>query len=139
MAADQESLLGVAFIGAGAVAELHHLALQRWPRTRLTGIYRRDRAACARRAAAWGVTAYGSVDELLGDPSVDAVFVLSPVEDHHTHAIQALRIGKHVLIEKPVSLMAASVREIARVAQAAGRVCMLAHNYHCQGSATDRP
>src|SRR5215210_2880787 len=104
MEENQEPAIGVAFIGAGAVAELHHLALQSCPGARLTGIYRRDRQACARRAEEWGVTGYGSIDDLLGDPAVDAVFVLSPVEDHHTHAIQALRAGKHVLIEKPVSL-----------------------------------
>lgn len=126
---EQEQAVGIAFIGAGAVAELHHLALQSCPGARLTGIYRRDRQACARRAEEWGVAAYGSIDELLGDPAVDAVFVLSPVEDHHTHAVQALRAGKHVLIEKPVSLTAASVREIAAVAAEVGRVCMPAHNY----------
>lgn len=125
----QKLRVGVAFIGAGAVAEMHYQALQSCQAARLTGIYRRDRVECERRAREWGVTAYQSIDELLADPMVDAVFVLSPVEYHHVQAIQALRAGKHVLIEKPVSTTVGSVYEIASVAREVDRVCMPAHNY----------
>jgi predicted dehydrogenase len=129
MSRGPETPIGVAFIGAGAVAEMHHQALQSCPGARLVGFYRPNQAAREERARAWGVKAYRSPDELLSDPAIDAVFVLSPVENHHEQAIQALRAGKHVLVEKPVSLSVESIREIDREARAAGRVCMPAHNY----------
>ena len=129
MQGDQLPPIGVPFVGAGAVAEMHQLALWSCPEACLVGIYRRDQADHENRAREWGVTAHYSFDELLADPVVDAVFVLSPLEDHHVQAIRALCAGNHVLVEKSVSTTAASVRELAAVAREVGRVCMPAHNY----------
>lgn len=53
---------------------------------------------------------------LLADPSVDAVSITTHINDHCNIAIDALRAGKHVLLEKP---MAATVAECDRIVQAA--------------------
>jgi len=50
------------------------------------------------------VAAYAAIDDLLADPAVDVVTVLTPSGMHAQHAIAAARAGKHVVVEKPMAL-----------------------------------
>jgi predicted dehydrogenase len=70
------------------------------------------------------------LDELLADPSLDAVVVATPVATHAELALRVLEAGKHCFVEKPV---AQSPAEAEQVADAAGdRVLMVGHllEYH---------
>ena len=126
---DGREPLGIGMVGAGAVAELHRLALRQAPEGRLVAVAEPNAARRDAVAADWEARPYTSTEELLADPAVDAVFVLSPLETHAPVARAALGAGKHVLIEKPVGVSAAEVRALATLAEGAGLVCMPAHNY----------
>ncbi len=71
-----------------------------------------------------GVARYTSIDALLADPALDAVDICLPTHLHERVAIQALRAGKHVLVEKPLALDAASARRIIAEADGCGRILM---------------
>ena len=58
-----------------------------------------------------GARAYGSHEELLADPGVDAIYLALPHALHHDWAIRALEAGKDVLCEKPAMLTADQMRE----------------------------
>jgi len=77
---------------------------------------RRQEAADA-FAAEYGIPrAHGSYASLVADPDVDIVYVASPHSHHREHAILALEAGKHVLVEKPVTLdadEAVAIRDVA--------------------------
>lgn len=60
---------------------------------------------------------------LLADPGVDAVSICTYTDSHVPLALEALQHGKHVLVEKPVSLRSAEVEALAAAARASGRVC----------------
>jgi len=79
----------------------------------------------ADRASAFASThgiarAYGSYDELVGDPEVDIVYVASPHSEHRDQALLAIAAGKHVLLEKAFTRNAAEAREVVAAATAAG-------------------
>jgi predicted dehydrogenase len=57
-------------------------------------------------SAAFGGTAYGSYEELVADPTIDAVYVATPHPSHHDNVVLALNAGKPVLCEKPFSVNA---------------------------------
>lgn len=56
--------------------------------------------------------AYGSYEELLGDPEIDAIYIPLPNHLHVPISIMALESGKHVLCEKPVGLTSGEVRQL---------------------------
>jgi len=68
--------------------------------------------------------AYGSHDDLLADPEVDAIYLALPHAYHKEWAIRALRAGKAVLCEKPAMLTAGEMAEVAEVSQQTGVLFM---------------
>jgi predicted dehydrogenase len=69
----------------------------------------------------------GDFDDLLNDPTLDAIAVASSVPTHHPLGLQALAAGKHVFIEKPLAASVADARELVEAAEAAGRLLMVGH------------
>lgn len=73
-------------------------------------------------AARFGIAcAYGSYEELLADPTIDAVYIPLPNDLHLPWTLHALAAGKHVLCEKPLALDAQQAHTIAEAAKSSGR------------------
>lgn len=121
--------VGVAFIGAGTVAEMHGRGITAVANARLVGTYDVDAAKARAISARFGGRVFESLQQLLADPEVSAVHVLTPVEHHVDQAIASLRAGKHVLLEKPIAHTHEEIARLRTAASASGRVCMPAHNY----------
>jgi len=65
------------------------------------------------------VRKYRDIDALLADPDIDTVDVCLPTHLHSRVSIEALRAGKHVLVEKPMSLTGAAADEMIAAARGA--------------------
>jgi predicted dehydrogenase len=63
-----------------------------------------DSQRLAEAKAKYDVAAYDSLEQMLGDPNVEVVVVLTPSGMHAEHAILSARAGKHVIVEKPMAL-----------------------------------
>lgn len=96
-------------------------------RARLVAVASRSGASAAEAAKKLSPSspprAYGSYDELLDDPDVDAVYVPLPTALQGEWAVKALRAGKHVLVDKPFA-SERQVVDILRAAREAGRLFM---------------
>jgi predicted dehydrogenase len=98
------------------------------PGTKLHSICDRDKS----RLAALGLTypaakACEDLGEVLSNPEVDAVAIATPVRTHSELAEAALRAGKHVLIEKPMTHSVETAEKLVALAKEKGLVCMVDH------------
>jgi predicted dehydrogenase len=115
--------VGVALAGAGNLARWAHLpSLQKLPAVSLRAIHStsgvRGKSYGNRFGAAYCTTEY---DRILQDPDVDAVFITSRNQHHAAQALEALRAGKHVFVEKPMALTEDECRDLVQASDETGR------------------
>ncbi len=121
--------IGIAFIGAGDIADLHAEAINALPGAELVGLWNRTHGKGASKALRYGCHVYSSVDEMLKDPKVDAVFVLTNMQTHCEYTLKAAAAGKHILVEKPAAASIAELEKMKAAVEKAGVKCMPVHNY----------
>jgi predicted dehydrogenase len=110
-------ILGVARIATEKVIP----AMQGGQWSEVTAIASRDLAKARAAAARLGIpNAYGSYDELLNDPGVDAIYNPLPNHLHVPWTTRAAERGKHVLCEKPIALSSAEARQLIVVRDRTG-------------------
>jgi predicted dehydrogenase len=100
-------------------------AMQLGENTTIVAIASRDLAKAKKAAEALNIpTAYGSYEELLADPNVDAIYNPLPNQFHVPWTIKAAEAGKHVLCEKPISLTVAEAKTLLEVRAKTGvKIC----------------
>jgi len=98
----------VGLLGAGRIGSIHGHNIAAHPRTTLAAVADADRQAAERLAAVTGSKA-ASVDEIIADKNIDAVFICTPTDTHVGLIERAVRGGKAAFCEKPVDLDAARI------------------------------
>ncbi len=120
--------LNIGILGAGRICAQHATAAMGLPETTLTAIAEPEPERRQAAVASWGCRGYATIQELLGDPEVDAVVVGLPHHLHRDAAVESLESGKHVLLEKPMALSVPECDAIIAAATASGRTLMVAHS-----------
>src|SRR6266852_2985829 len=93
-------------------------AMQRGKDSQITAIASRNLAKARKAARNLKIPkAYGSYEELLADPEIDAIYNPLPNHLHVPWSIKALQVGKHVLCEKPIALTSAEGQRLVDVAR----------------------
>ena len=119
-----DSILRVGVAGAGHFGRYHALKVAASARTVLTGIYDPDLERA--KTVGWEAGAKEmSFEDLLA--ASDAIIVAAPAEAHYDLAAQALRAGKHVLVEKPIAATLAQADELGGLARQHGLVLQVGH------------
>src|ERR1700736_5715378 len=110
-------VLGVANIATKKVIP----AMQRGEWSEVTAIASRDLTKARQAAKELGIPkAYGSYEELLADPNIEAIYNPLPNHLHVPWSIKAAEAGKHVLCEKPISLTVAEAKSLLAVRDRTG-------------------
>lgn len=76
-----------------------------------------------------GVPISQNLDEVLADPTIDAVAIATPARTHHQIVMAALAAGKHVTVEKPLADERSRGMEMVETARASGLVLLADHTY----------
>lgn len=124
--------LRVGFIGAGRISDLHAIEYLINERTELVAICDTDLKAAQTRGAAWGVPSnriFSNYQDLLALKEVDLVEILTPHHLHRQHAVDSAAAGKHISLQKPMSLNIGEADEMIAAAKIAGVVLKVFENF----------
>ncbi len=124
--------MNVAIIGAGLQCRRRAPVIAEWPGTKLTVIASLHQAHAQAMASRFGCAAADSWEDVVKRRDIDLVLVCTPPYVHAPISIAALRAGKHVLCEKPLSRTLEEAEAMVAVAQETGRIlkCGLNHRHH---------
>ncbi len=128
MAALERVRLGV--VGAGNIADMNVAGYLEHPLCDVVAICDVDEAVARQAAERWGLggavasstspAIYGDLERMLEEADLDAVEILTPTHLHFDHVRAALRAGKHVSVQKPVTNSVDEARELGDIAEQAG-------------------
>jgi predicted dehydrogenase len=118
-------VVGLGYWGPNLVRVLHELA-----EAELVAVCDLDTVRLAKiRRRYPAVRCTTSYEDLLADDSIDAVALATPVSTHHPLAMRALKVGKHVFVEKPLAASSAEAEEMIALAGDCDLVLMPGHTF----------
>lgn len=117
--------LRVGVVGTGSLGYHHARLLRDVPSAALRGFYDLNAARADTVARELGVRAHASLEALLAE--VEAVSIVVPTPAHHAVAKAALAAGKHLLIEKPITVSLDEADELLALARARGALVQIGH------------
>lgn len=119
------AVVGLGYWGPNLARNLYEL-----PEAELVAVCDSRREALnALRRRLPGVHRTTKFDELLQEPSIEAIVIATPVSSHYELAMRALEAGKHVVVEKPLAASAAEAEELVDLAKRRELVLMPGHTF----------
>jgi predicted dehydrogenase len=131
----------IGIVGIGFMGMIHYLAARKLRDAKVVAICSRDEK---KLAGDWttiqgnfgprgemmdlgGIKKYRDLKDMVADPEIDLIDVCNPTNLHPDYAMQALRAGKHVLVEKAIALSAKEADTMLATARESKRLLMVAH------------
>src|SRR5690554_6519027 len=116
-------------IGAGDVTEVKSgPAFQKVEGSELVAVMRRNAEKAEDYARRHGVTKwYTNAQELIDDPKINAIYIATPPDSHEDYALRALKAGKAVYVEKPMTLSSIQAQHIVKGVAYYGGKLTVAH------------
>src|SRR5206468_1391988 len=115
----------VAIVGLGFGAEFIPI-YQNYPGAEVYAICRRSKKGLDECGDRWGIKVrYTEFEDVLKDPNVDAVHINSPIPDHASQSLAALKAGKHVACTVPMATTIDECKAIVEAQRASGKVYMM--------------
>lgn len=117
-------------VGCGRISDLHALGYRDFPGARLYGLCDLDISKAETKAKQWGVPKlYRSYEEVLSDPAVQIVEILTPHHLHCTMTEEAARAGKHISVQKPMALDLKEADRMIEAARSSGVALRIYENF----------
>lgn len=119
----------VGIIGCGKIAQVRHIPeYVNNENAELAAFYDMNTERAKELAGLYGGRVCESYQEMLADPTIDAVSVCTANNVHAAITIAALRAGKHVLCEKPMATTLEECEAMVSAAKETGKILMIGHN-----------
>ncbi len=119
--------LSIGLLGAGRIGKVHASAIAGTPGARLVAVADAFPEAAASLAGLYGAVV-ASIDEIMANAEIDAVFITTPTDMHADLIEQAARAGKAIFCEKPIDLSVERVRDCLAVVEETGALLMVGFN-----------
>ncbi|MBI4120940.1 MAG: Gfo/Idh/MocA family oxidoreductase [Parcubacteria group bacterium] len=119
--------LSFALVGAGHFGKHYIRLLREVKGARLGALF--DRSLAAETAVFPGIRRVTKYEEILSDPNIHAVIIATPAPTHAELALAALKAGKHVLVEKPMTTNLSDALRLERAVRESGKTLMIGHQY----------
>lgn len=120
--------IGYGVIGLGFFGEKHAEVAAALPQVELRAVCtRRDQRRREIKQRLGVPRDYRDYHDLLADPAIEAVSIVTHIDDHVAPTVAALKAGKHVLLEKPMARTVAECDRMLGAAEKAGRILMVGH------------
>ncbi len=98
-------ILRFGIIGCGVIGSTHAEAIASLPAARLVAVTDPILAKAQKLAGSYGIKAYSNLREMLDREELDVVNICTPSGNHREHACAAMRMGRHVIVEKPIEII----------------------------------
>ncbi len=108
---------GVGILGCGFVADYYAKTFRNYPWIDVVGVWDHDPERLSHFSKFHGFPAFASLEQMLGDRSVDLVVNLTNPRSHYVLSKRALEAGKHVYTEKPLAMDLEQARELVELAK----------------------
>jgi predicted dehydrogenase len=113
-------------IGCGMISRFHAEGIKNTPGAVIAGCYDAYKPGADAFGKKYGVPVYDTFDEIVTDAEIDVLSICTPSGLHTPLAVAAIKNGKHVMIEKPMSLTLAEADELIASADAhQAKVCVI--------------
>ncbi len=121
----QKDKINIAIVGLGFGAEFIPI-YQKHPNANMYAVCQRTKSKLDEVGDAFGIEKrYTSYEDLLKDPDVHAVHINTPIPDHASQSIQALKAGKHVACTVPMATTVEECEQIVKLTQETGLTYMM--------------
>jgi predicted dehydrogenase/putative sterol carrier protein len=122
--------LNVGFIGCGLISNLHAPGYKNNKRATLYAVCDNDPEVLTIRKKEWKATkSYTDYHDLLADPNIDAVEIITPHKFHEQMVADALDAGKHVAVQKPMTISLKSADRMIKSGEGSGKIFKVTDNY----------
>ena len=111
---------GFGLLGTGLIAPFHAKAIQASSVARLVAVADTDAARLEKFTGQFNCKGYTTLAEMLADPEIQVVNILTPNHLHTEAVLEAARAGKHILVEKPPAMSLAEMDAMSKACAAAG-------------------
>lgn len=113
----------IGMVGVGNIARLHAHGYGNLDNAEIFGLCDVNAALLQQRKSEWDASrTYSSYEEMLADPDIDAVDIITPHHLHRDMAIAAIEAGKHVSLQKPMATTMAECRDIIEATKRSDKV-----------------
>ena len=136
-----DRIVKIGIIGCGGIANGKHMpSLRQIPNVRMVAFCDIKKERAEKAAKEYGTEdakVYTDYKELLLDPEIEVVHVLTPNREHADISIDALHAGKHVMCEKPMAKTAADARRMYEAAKATGKKLTIGYQHRHKPQSQD--
>ncbi len=122
--------INVGIIGLGRISDLHALGYNNNREARIYGVSTRTEETGLARKAEWGAEKYyRDYRDMLADPEIHAVEILTPQKLHEKMVLEAASAGKHIMVQKPMTIDLASADRMLAAVKDSDKVYKVIENY----------